>query len=220
MKNILTLSLALGTVCTVAALVLGFAELKTKDLRATAKRQGELAAVKKVLPEFDNDPLQDKTVLTVDDTEVAVMEARQNDSTIAYAVQALARGYGGKVEVLVGVKPDGRILHVVVLPGHQETPGLGTKATNRAKTAVITDFFSDNGNDTEKAKPPRDLAPNKYLNQYNSYNLLDKLRYRVKKDGGELDAVSGATISSRAVARAVSRAAAGFQKFKKRDELK
>lgn len=211
MKNVLILSLALGIVCTVAATVLGFVELNTRKKRAAAKRDSDLAAVKKILPEFDNNPLEDKVTKNTDAGPVTIMKAKRNGNVVAYAVQATAQGYGGKLTVMVGVKPDGEILHVVVLPGHQETPGLGTKATNRRATRTITDILGKNPEKHRKKKSG--LAPNKYLQQYAQHNLLRTTTYKVKKDGGTIDAVSGATISSRAVARAVSQAAIGFQAF-------
>ena len=215
MKNVIILSLALGIVCTVAATVLGFAELNTRKERATAKRESDLAAVKKILPDFDNNPLADKVTKKTDARPVTIMKAKRDDNVVAYAVQASAQGYGGKLTVMVGVKPDGEILHVVVLPGHQETPGLGTKATNRRATKTITDILDKDADKNQKQTGG--LAPNKYLQQYAQHNLLRKTTYKVKKDGGTIDAVSGATISSRAVARAVSQAAIGFQAFLEND---
>lgn len=226
MKNILILSLGLGVVCTVAAAVLGVAEMKTKDIRAEAKKESDLQAVKSVLPEFDNNPLEDRVPNKPEGDDVILMRATRDGETVAYAIQASAPGYGGKVEVLVGLNPDGAIRHVVVLPGHQETPGLGTKATDRRTPKTIVDVLGKSGETEEKEQKKNVLAPNEYLDKYNQYNLLKKTDFKVSKDAGKseavsratVDAVSGATITSRAVAAAVSKAAAAFPELRKKLE--
>ena len=210
MKNILLLGMALGVVCTVAAVVLGFAEIKTREQRYEARREGELEAIKSILPEFDNNPLQDKSKVLVDDVEVIIMQAKKEGAIIAYAVQSAAQGYGGKVETVAGIKPDGEILHVIVLPGHEETPGLGSVATDRRQRKTIYDILGKSA----REETENGLPPSPYLDQFNQYNLLHKTEYRISQDTGEIDAVSGATITSRAVAKAVTRAAIAFKEYK------
>ena len=97
---------------------------------------------------------------------------------------AAANGYGGRIELLVGMAADGKVQGVRVL-SHKETPGLG-------------DYI--------------DLSVSNWARQFSGRDSkADNAVWRVKKDAGELDYVSGATISARAVAAAVGRVAAYYR---------
>lgn len=91
---------------------------------------------------------------------------------VGYAISVFEKGYGGEIEVMVGINSDGNVAGVSVL-SHNETPGLGANATK----------------DT-------------FLSQYKGVSEDQ----RVTKDGGEIDALTGATITSRAVTNAVNSA--------------
>lgn len=86
-----------------------------------------------------------------------------------------AKGYGGAIEVMTGIRPDGTVSGVTIL-SMSETPGLGAKTKESS-----------------------------FLRQYTGANAPD---LAVNKDGGTVNAVSGATISSRAVTEAVNSAIA------------
>ena len=88
------------------------------------------------------------------------------------AAKAAPAGYGGPVEIVVGITPDGTVGGVRIV-SQSETPGLGTEVTREAFTG-----------------------------QFEGRSDLESLK--VKQDGGSIDAVTGATISSRAVTRGVS----------------
>lgn len=96
-----------------------------------------------------------------------------------YAVQVEPNGFGGAITMMVGVSNDGKVLGVQVV-SHTETPGLGAKAAGdgAVATAFRNSFVGLSGNVT------------------------------VSKDGGEADTLTGATITSRAVAAGVSAALA------------
>lgn len=82
-------------------------------------------------------------------------------------------GYSGEIEVMVGVDPGG-VVHGVRILRHAETPGLGA---NYAAPDVLTAFYVGHG--------------------------LDDRDWRVAKDGGQVDAITGATVTGRAIADAV-----------------
>lgn len=106
---------------------------------------------------------------------------RQAGQIVALIVPATsAQGYGGAIRLIVGVDRDGAITGVKVLE-HHETPGLGDRIDS-AKSNWIAGFTG---------KSPDNPSPN---------------RWQVRRDGGAFDQLSGATISSRAVVRAVRRA--------------
>ncbi len=90
-------------------------------------------------------------------------------------------GYGGSIDLLVGIGKDGKITGVRVVPPHRETPGLGDKIETRKSDWIL----SFNGRSL-KNTPEKDWA--------------------VRKDGGTFDAFTGATITPRAVISAVYRA--------------
>ena len=108
--------------------------------------------------------------------------ARKNGRAIAMAITSTAPdGYNGNIELIIAVNIDGSISGVRVLK-HQETPGLGDKIERR-KSAWITSF--------------------------NDKTLLSEKdsRWAVAKDGGMFDQFTGATITPRAVVKAVKKAA-------------
>ena len=96
-------------------------------------------------------------------------------SAVAYRI--LANGYAGEIELILGVDSDGRILGVRVL-SHAETPGLGDRI-EASKSDWILGF---NGRSLE--------------------NTTSR-QWHVKRDGGDFDQFTGATITPRGVVRAV-----------------
>ncbi|MCF7853438.1 MAG: RnfABCDGE type electron transport complex subunit G [Candidatus Pacebacteria bacterium] len=208
MKDILILTLSLAGVCAIASGVLALANERTKDARAQAAIEAKSTALKKVLPEHTNTPLQDTVVVQNKDLDTTFYRARRDNRIVALAGQgATANGYGGLLKVLVGFDPDGTIRKVLVTE-HAETPGLGTQATDRRTEKTLGDILGSPETDKHDDKA---LPPNSYLDQYEQYNLLNKTTYKVKADDGTIDAVSGATISSRAVADAVTHVAKAFE---------
>lgn len=99
-------------------------------------------------------------------------------SPVGTAVSVVAQGFGGDMKILVGFSPTGEILGYTVL-SNAETPGLGAKVT--------TWFQKNHEGDIVGKNPGKD-------------NLT------VRKDGGEVDAITASTITSRAFLNAVSQA--------------
>ena len=95
---------------------------------------------------------------------------------VAYAVKSSAIGFGGTLTLMVGVTPDGVVYNTSVL-SHSETPGLGAKCT----------------------------TDEKFMAQWQGFDPSAKI-LSVKKDGGDVDAITASTITSRAYALAVSNA--------------
>ena len=125
---------------------------------------------------------------TIDDMPIKVYTAVNGGENVGYAVESMTKnGFGGAIRMMVGFAPDGQILNVNVLQ-QAETPGLGTKMADEDNALL------------------RSIKDKKAW----------EIEFKVKKDGGELDALTAATISSRAYYDAVERAyrayrvAAGF----------
>lgn len=105
------------------------------------------------------------------------------DEFVGAAVEASSNGFSGEVKIMVGFDKDGNILDYAVLQ-QAETPGLGTK--------MVDWFKTDKGNQNIKGKNP------------------GKKELKVSKDGGDVDAITAATISSRAFLGAVNKAYAAY----------
>jgi electron transport complex protein RnfG len=125
---------------------------------------------------------------TIDDMPIKVYTAVNGGEKVGYAVESMTKnGFGGVIRMMVGFAPNGQILNVNVLQ-QAETPGLGTKMADEDNALL------------------RSIKGKKAW----------EIEFKVKKDGGELDALTAATISSRAYYDAVARAyrayrvAAGF----------
>ena len=114
----------------------------------------------------------------IDGMSIKVYTATSSDGVVGYAVESMTKsGFGGAIRMMVGFLPDGKIFNVNVLE-QAETPGLGTKMCDEGNALISS------------------------IKDKNAFTL----EFKVKKDGGELDALTAATISSRAYYDAVVRA--------------
>ncbi|MEW5890240.1 MAG: electron transport complex subunit RsxG [Pseudomonadota bacterium] len=172
--------LSLGIFALVASCVLSAAYSATKDHIAAAEQRDMRIMLAQVLPSgfADNDLLADTLTLAgAKGQPVKVHVAKKAGSVTGAVFQVAERGYAGDIVVLVAVDADGRVLGVRVLK-HTETPGLGDKI-EIAKARWIESF---------SGKSLGDPAPEKW---------------GVKKDNGVFDQFTGATITPRAVVKAV-----------------
>ena len=96
-------------------------------------------AVKKVLTGYDNDPILDRTKITVgtdergNPIELVVFPAKKGGETFAVAIEGRGKGYHGTIGVMVGVSKDGEITDIGIT-SHSETPGIGSRVTEEAFT--------------------------------------------------------------------------------------
>ena len=172
------ISLAVVAMLTSAALALG--NHATREDILKAEERDLQASLGQVLPEgyADNDLLKDTMKIVAEDGKpVTVYRARKAGAVTGAVFQVASRGYAGDIAVLIGVDRQGRMLGARVVK-HIETPGLGDKI-EIAKAKWIRDF---------EGKALGDPPPEKWA---------------VKKDGGVFDQFAGATITPRAVVKAV-----------------
>lgn len=129
--------------------------------------------------------VQDKNLLGINRPQ-SVFRARLNNKPVALAIENVAPdGYSGNIFLIVAIRYDGSLLGVRVSK-HKETPGLGD-AIEIERSDWITGFNGKSlTNPTEKA-------------------------WRVEKDGGEFDQFTGATITPRAIVKAVHRTLQYYQ---------
>lgn len=184
-STLLNMVLVLTIIAVVTAAALAFLNNVTKGPIADAKKAKTEAAIKDVLPEFAS--LQTaKTMLDGDkDSTTCNMAYDAEGNLVGVAVESSTEtGFSGHLGVMVGFDAEGNITGYSVLET-QETPGLGSKAG---------EWFQKDGNV---------IGMNPGTN-----NMT------VKKDGGDVDAITAATISSRAFCDAVNRAYKAFTNVK------
>lgn len=170
----------LVSVAVFSALVLSCVYQLTLKPIKQAQNARELNAIKEVIyGDFANNPFEEGHQIVTDHGKgkVDLYPARdENGKIIGVAVKTYSNnGFGGRIELMLGLMVDGTINKYKVIK-HKETPGLGSKITE-----------------------------SKFSDQFHGKNPGKKKIFKVKQDGGELDAVTAATISSRAVVDAIKR---------------
>ena len=174
----------LTVITVITGALLGYVYNITKEPIALSKKLKQEMAVKDVAPEFDNAPIDEQYTVTVNDLELKVFPAKKDGKTVGAAVESKTKkGFSGEISVMVGFNADGTIRNYRVL-SHAETPGLGSKMEEW--------FRADKGDQSVLGKN----------------RASDHLT--VKKDGGSVDAITAATISSRAFLDAIANAYAAY----------
>ena len=169
----------------VASAGVGVVNMITAEPIALSKQAATTAALTEVLPSFDETTSEE---LTIDEMPITVYTATKGGVVAGYAVQTMTKqGFSGTVRLMVGFDTDGRVVNINVLE-QTETPGLGTK-------------MCDEGNPLLGSVKGQRLEEKK---------LVDG-KLAVRKDGGDVDALTAATISSRAYVDAVNRAWMAFK---------
>lgn len=176
--------IVLTIVAVVAGLLLGYVNKLTAEPIAQANAKALSDAIALVVPGFDNEPAANPDTIEVDGVTYKIYKATKGDKFIGAAVESSANGFGGALTVLVGFDADGKIIDYSLL-SHAETPGLGSKAA---------DWFKKGGKGDITGKNPGDKP------------------LTVSKDGGEIDAITASTITSRAFLNAVNAAYAAYAK--------
>jgi electron transport complex protein RnfG len=170
----------------------------TKEPIEKSEAAARLALFRQIVPAnmHDNDILKDTLTIApnalLGNTQPSIANrARINNAPAAIILEAIAHdGYSGDIKLLIAIKYDGEISGVRVLT-HKETPGLGDYI-DIAKDDWIKLFDAESLTKTSDGK----LAENKW---------------KVKKDGGQFDYMAGATITPRAVVKAVHKALKYFE---------
>lgn len=196
--SISTNSLLLGLFALVTAAVLAGTQMGTKDRIAAEERKAAQKALLQIVPleRHNNDLLVDTITIAEEHWELLGLKdggeiniARDNEQAVAAIIPAVAPdGYSGDIRMIVGVNADGTVAGVRVLV-HNETPGLGDKV---------------------------DLKKSDWILSFNGKSLQNPSanQWEVKKDGGEFDQFTGATITPRAVVRQVRKTLEYFAEAK------
>ena len=177
------------TAITVAVVgLLAYVNELTKEPIAAANMKTLNDALKSVVPTFDNNPVAECDTVYHEEAGkkkmFIVYPAKKDGEVVGTAVEAISLGFGGELNVLVGFDSGGNIYDYSLL-SHTETPGLGSKADT---------WFKEGGKGSIVGMNPGEVA------------LV------VKNDGGQIDAITASTITSRAFLNAINEAYATYMK--------
>jgi len=160
----------------------------TRETIKQSEEKAKLKLISQIAPAtaFNNDIIKDKAPLAEDDllgneeTTFAYIGRLNNQPSIVVMPVIAPDGYNGKISMIIAIHKDGRIGGVRVI-SHKETPGLG-------------DYI--------------EIAKNKWITIFNGTSLdpHKDSDWQVRKDGGQFDYMAGATITPRAVVKAVHKA--------------
>lgn len=199
MRNVITSAVILGLFALVGTSLVAFTHDATRDRIATIEREDLVRNLHRIVPEdqHDNDLLADTIQVTAPDAlgtaaPVTVYRARKDGAPVAVVLNPVAPdGYSGNIRLLVGIYQDGTLAGVRVT-SHRETPGLGDPIEETRSDWILKFTGLSLENPAEE-------------------------QWRVKKDGGVFDQFTGATITPRAVVKAVRNTLIYFRQHK--DEL-
>jgi electron transport complex protein RnfG len=185
LKNML---LVLTGVTVIAVGLLAYVNELTKDPIAAANMKALNDALEKVVPQFDNNPVAECDTLFEEKNgkqlvQYIIYPAKRDGQLVGRAVQATSLGFGGEIKVLVGFDTEGKIYDYALL-AHAETPGLGSKADVWFKEGSKGSIIGLNPGEASLV---------------------------VKNDGGQIDAITASTITTRAFLNAVNAAYAAYK---------
>ena len=177
-SNFVSMVTTLSVVALAAAALLGGVYELTKEPIRLADLRKRNEAIEAVVPDFDTVPSDQIMKYGMDGDTLTLYPAVQNGIVVGTAVETFTNnGFSGEFKLMVGFDNSGNIVDIAVL-SHKETPGLGDKM-ERDKSEFHVQFMG---------KHP------------------DEFDLAVKKDNGDVDAITASTITSRAYCEAVERA--------------
>ena len=174
--SIIKPTLVLFVVCFVISGSLAYVNDMTKDVIEESANAEQAESRRQVMTEAES--FNKVEANGVPDAVTGVYEGYKGKEAIGYVMDVSVKGYGGNISMTVGVSLEGNITGVII-GSNNETPGLGSKATAPA-----------------------------FVNQFNEVGINDNLIVvkQNKKASNEIQAVSGATVSSRAITKGVDAA--------------
>ncbi len=183
-SNLRNMVIVLFAITLISSTAVGFVYQMTLEPIAKASAAKLTNAIGQVMPTFDK--LDEKREIEVAGGEPYIIYVgRKGMEPVGYAIECYTtKGYSGLIRLLVGFTAEGNINKVSVLQ-HAETPGLGAKIVDSSNPFVLQ----------FEGKNPK------------TFNM------KVKKDGGEVDAITASTITSRAYSEAIESAHKELIKF-------
>lgn len=192
-KQIMISGFLLWLFSVIGTTLVAFTQQQTLDRIAANEKKVLLRNLYTLLPaeKLDNDIAQDAIELAANDllgtdTRSVAYRARKDNEPVAVIFNAIAPdGYSGKIHLLIGVYNDASLAGVRVVK-HNETPGLGDGIEIRKSDWIL----AFNGKSLENPEPEQ---------------------WKVKRDAGVFDQLTGATITPRAIVKAVKNTLVYFE---------
>lgn len=181
--------ISLAIISFVSSAILGSVFVLTEKPIAKAAEEKKTSAIKNVLPKNPNLKIEKEVEISIDSysEKFIVYPAYENGKLAAVAIETYDNnGYGGQIKSMVGFDAEGKVVDYAIL-SMSETPGLGEKVTSWFKT--------------EKNK--QDIRG----------RVPGEASFKVSKDGGDIDAITASTITSRAFLASVKTAYDVFIKY-------
>jgi Na+-translocating ferredoxin:NAD+ oxidoreductase subunit G len=176
-------------VTVIAATALGFVYDLTKDAIEIAKLNAQAEAITKVLPQYETLGKSFKVTADTEGDSLEIFPAFNGQDLVGIAIKTYTKkGFSGFISIMAGIDKDGNFSGYEVLE-HAETPGLGSK---------MGVWFNN------AEKPDQNIIGKN----------PDSIKFEVKKDGGDVDAITASTITSRAFLDAMKRAYNAYKENK------
>jgi Na+-translocating ferredoxin:NAD+ oxidoreductase subunit G len=173
-------------VTVIAATALGFVYDLTKDAIEIAKLNAQAEAITKVLPQYETLGKSFKVTADTEGDSLEIFPAFNGQDLVGIAIKTYTKkGFSGFISIMAGIDKDGNFSGYEVLE-HAETPGLGSK---------MGVWFNN------AEKPDQNIIGKN----------PDSIKFEVKKDGGDVDAITASTITSRAFLDAMKRAYKAYE---------
>ncbi|MDZ7861062.1 MAG: RnfABCDGE type electron transport complex subunit G [Candidatus Krumholzibacteriota bacterium] len=174
MKEIFRLTLVLTVITAVSASVLAFVSYKTEEPIMKALQEEKMKAVRNVLPPFDNKIIEDRKFIVNSAGDTLEVFRGRKDGKITGAAFPVISADGYSGDIEFLVGVNrDGVIQGIEILKHSETPGLGAKISGE------------------------------FREQFKNHSIDNTKVWEVEKDGGEFTQITGATISSRAVTRAI-----------------
>jgi electron transport complex protein RnfG len=176
MKEVVKMAIVLTLICTVCGAALsGIRNATAERIEYQVLMNVQGPKVKKVLEGSDNDLIQDRKKIEINGEELLLFVGKKGGKPWAIAFETMGNGYGGDIKVMVGYNIEKKDLTGLQVVSHKETPGLGSRVTEDPFTSRFKGL---------------------------------KLNLEFPGDGqcpSSVDAISGATYSSRGVCEALKK---------------
>jgi len=211
MVDMIKMIVALTIISALAGLAIGAAYDKTSEKIKEQETQAKQAAIEAVFPQG----VAIKTERGGGALPETYWSAAANGALAGYAFEMSGRGYAGDIKFMVGVDKSGNILGLTVL-SHNETPGLGSRVSEVASTKYVWYPVGDD----YPAKPWftqqfEGLSSLKHIGinkTHGEWHGLDEQKRADLNNKNEVTAITGSTISTAAITRAISEKVGGYVK--------
>jgi electron transport complex protein RnfG len=195
-QSMLRAGIGLGLFAILTAGAIALTQTATEERIATQVKASQLRSLAQIVPTelHDNDLIADSFTLAANpalglSADAEAFIARKNGAVTALILPIVApEGYTGPIRLVMGITPEGKIQGVRVIE-HKETPGLGDKIEVRKGPWIL-------GFDGKSLQDP------------------DETGWKVKKDGGQFDQMTGATITPRAIVKSIHAALTFFERHR------